>query len=88
MKTLDEKIKTLKKFFNFNETFIVRQFNAFKTKMALCYFEEFVKFPEVSHAILEPLVSAQGSVRPKNFNKYTSCNCGTCTDRNILSFSC
>lgn len=70
MKTLENKLNTLKKFFNNNETFIVRQFNAFNTKMALCYFEEFVKFPEVSHAILEPLVSATGSVNPKDFNKF------------------
>ena len=70
MKPIENKIKTLKKFFNYNETFIVREFNAFNTKMALCYFEEFVKFPEVSHAILEPLVSAEGRVNPENFNKF------------------
>lgn len=70
MKTIDEKLNSLKNFFNNNETFIVRSFNAFNTKMALCYFEEFVKFPEVSHAILEPLVSAKGNVNPDNFNKF------------------
>lgn len=70
MKTLEEKLNTLTKFFNYNETFIVRKFNAFNTEMALCYFEEFVKFPEVSHAILEPLVSSHGSVNPKDFNKF------------------
>ena len=70
MKPINEKIETLKKFFNYNETFIVREFQAFNTKMALCYFEEFVKFPEVSHAILEPLVSAEGKVNPQDFNKF------------------
>lgn len=70
MKSIESKIKTLKKFFNYNETFIVREFQSFGRKMALCYFEEFVKFPEVSHAILEPLVSAKGTFSSNNFNKF------------------
>lgn len=70
MKSIQEKIQTLKKFFNNNQSFIVREFQAFNKNMALCYFEEFVKFPEVSHAILEPLVSAKGTFSSKNFNKF------------------
>lgn len=66
METFKDKLIDLKKFFNDNETFIVREFSTFGKDMAICYFDEFVKYSDISQTIIEPLISTTKTIKVKD----------------------